>query len=105
MKIMLNNDVLTFLNTRRLPARLSAEQTAALLGFSNHDIPVLAANKLLRPLGKPTPNSPKYFAAAEIEVICQNTEWLAKATKTMVEHWATKNSQRTTQKGGEGTVA
>ena len=50
------------LNVRRLPARLNAEQTAALLGLSSHDIPVLVSAKLLRPLGKPVPNAAKWFA-------------------------------------------
>jgi hypothetical protein len=54
------------LNSRRLPARLNSTEAALLLGFQEHDIPALLAAGLLRPLGKPAQNAPKYFAAVEI---------------------------------------
>ena len=59
------------LSLRRLPARLNYFQTAAVLGFSEHDIPVIVRAKLLKPLGKPAPNAPKYFAAHEVEIPTQ----------------------------------
>jgi hypothetical protein len=42
-----------------LPARLDAKLTALVLGFQEHDIPVLIAAKMLKPLGKPVPNATK----------------------------------------------
>jgi len=46
-----------------LPARLDAEQVAWVLNYQPHDVPVLVAARLLKPLGNPQPNSVKYFAA------------------------------------------
>jgi hypothetical protein len=37
-----------------------------ILWFQDHDNVLLLASKLLIPLGKPTHNSPKYFAAVDI---------------------------------------
>jgi hypothetical protein len=57
----------SILNLLRLPARLHVGQVAELLGFADHDIPVLVRHGALSPLGKPQPNAQKWFAAAEIE--------------------------------------
>ncbi len=43
----------------QLPARLTAEQTAWVLNCQAHDVPVLVAARLLKPLGTPQPNSVK----------------------------------------------
>lgn len=51
-----------FLSIRHLPRRLGAWQTAALGGFETAHIPILVTSTLLRPLGNPPPNAPKYFA-------------------------------------------
>src|SRR5690242_12830171 len=53
--------------SRRLPARLTAEQAAILLGFAAHEIPMLVTAKLLKPLGKPSQSAVKYFATVDIE--------------------------------------
>ena len=51
----------------QLPARLEVKAVAILLAFSASDIPVLIAAGLLKPLGKPAPNAPKFFSRVEIE--------------------------------------
>ena len=48
------------------PARLNPEQVGNILGFKEHDIPILVAEELLKPLGTPVPNSTKYFATIDI---------------------------------------
>lgn len=48
----------------RLPARLNVEQAAWVLNCQSHDIPVLVAARLLKPLGKPPAYGVKYFATA-----------------------------------------
>ncbi len=45
----------------QLPARLTAEQAAWVLNCQPHDVPILVAARLLKPLGNPPPNSVKYF--------------------------------------------
>jgi hypothetical protein len=78
----------------RLPARLDAPQTAQLLGFSEHDIPVLIRLRLLKPLGNPPPNGHNYFATVELERLAQDPNWLDKATRAVIQHWQSKNRSR-----------
>jgi hypothetical protein len=82
------------LNLFRLPGRLDARQTACLLGFQPHDIPVLITSKLLQPLGKPVPNAPKYFAACVLEELRVNPDWLDKASRTISRHWQMRNDRK-----------
>jgi len=77
-----------------LPARMDVEQTAAILGFQEHDIAPLVKEGLLEPLGKPMPNARKYFARVQIMEIADNPAWLSKATKTIYQHWMGKNASR-----------
>ena len=43
----------------KLPARIDAMQAARLLGFAEHDIPILVSAKLLTPLGTPAKSAVK----------------------------------------------
>ena len=63
-----------------------------LLGLQEHDIAPLIAAKLLVPLGKPAPNSPKYFATVEILTRAEDCEWLSTATRAIAKHWLRKNN-------------
>ena len=78
----------------RLPARLTVEQTAWVLNCQPHDIPIVVAARLLKPLGNPPANGVKYFATAEVLELTGNTAWLARMTNTIHQHWRTKNSNR-----------
>lgn len=82
-----------FLNLREKPARLLAEEVSHFLHCSPHDIPVLVAHGLLKPLGRPLDNSVKYFATATIRELMADTKWLAKATETTKSHWRMKNAR------------
>jgi hypothetical protein len=86
-----------FLNLRLIPARLTAEEAAWYLGFAAHDIPVLVANGLLKPLGHPTDNGVKFFALAALEPLRSDTKWLSRATDAMLDHWRTKNARKTVE--------
>ena len=80
------------LDRLRLPARLDSAQSAELLGFQEHDIPVLVRGKLLHYLGKDlSPNSRKFFSSAELQGLADNREWLAKATQAVARTWQEKN--------------
>ena len=94
MTVILNDELTSFLRLQRLPARLTVGQTAAVLGFNPHDIPILTVKKFLRPLGKPQANHSKYYAAREIEALRDDVEWLSKATRTLSEHWRVKNARK-----------
>jgi len=76
----------------QIPARLTAEQTAWVLNCQPHDIPVLVAARLLKPLGNPQPNSVKYFASVEVLELAKDRAWLARMTNALNQHWQRKNS-------------
>jgi len=76
------------------PARLGIKESAWLLGFNEHDIPVLVSAGLLKPLGRPTASGSKYFATAELQNLRNDTRWLAKASDAIVNYWRDKNSGR-----------
>ena len=77
-----------------LPARLNVEQAARLLGFQPHDIPILMGHRILKPLGTPADNAPKYFAAVLVLNLATDIAWLERATRTITHHWKTKNLQK-----------
>ena len=77
-----------------LPARLDVKTVAKLLGFSESDLPVLMAKGLLKPLGNPAPNAPKFFARVEIERLCRDVQWLHQATRCVSQYWKRKRNRR-----------
>ena len=83
------------INSALQVGRLDAKTTAAILGFQEHDIPILVARGLLKPLGSPAKNAKKYFSAVEILALAADTNWLSKATKAVNCHWQTQNAKRT----------
>ena len=87
----MNTDQKHLLSLTRLPARLDVEQAAQFLGFQEHDVPTLIAARLLTPLGRPSPNSTKYFATVEMEQLRVDVKWLNRATEAVQNHWHRKN--------------
>jgi hypothetical protein len=78
-----------------IPAKLDAAMTAKILGFQEHEIPVLVSHELLEPLGKPpVPNCRKYFARRQIMELADNVKWLSKATNVLYGYWQKKNANR-----------
>jgi hypothetical protein len=73
------------------PARLTVEQAAWVLGCQMHDMPILIASRLLKPLGNPPPNGIKYFSTAEVTETAKDRAWLAKMTQTISQHWHKRN--------------
>lgn len=76
------------------PARLTVEQAAWVLNCQPHDIPVLVAARLLRPLGSPSPNGTKFFATAEVVEQAKDRAWIAKVTNAVSLHWKHKNARK-----------
>jgi len=87
------------MNCRRLPARLTTGEAAAILGFQEHDIAPLIAAKLLTPLGKPAPNAPKYFAAVDVLAAAQDRDWLSQATRALARYWQGRNGRKKSSQG------
>ncbi len=78
----------------QLPARLTVEQAAWVLNCQPHDVPILVAARLLKPLGTPPPNSVKFFAASELLEQVQDGAWLAKVTNALNQHWQRRNAAK-----------
>jgi hypothetical protein len=76
------------------PAHLTAEQVAWVLNCQAHDVPVLVAARLLKPLGNPPPNSVKFFAASELLEQVKDRTWLAKVTNALNQHWQKRNAAK-----------
>ena len=87
-------DMERFLNLKAPPGRLTAEQAAWFLGFSAHEIPMLVNKGLLKPLGRPKPNSDKYFAAVKLAELRQDEQWLSRATQFISQHYNDKNARK-----------
>jgi hypothetical protein len=78
----------------QLPARLTAEQAAWVLNCQPHDVPILVAARLLKPLGNPPPHSVKYVATPELLEQVKDRAWLAKATNALNQHWQKRNANK-----------
>lgn len=78
----------------QLPARLTAEQVGWALNCQAHDVPVLVAAKLLKPLGSPPQSGVKFFAAADLIELTKDRNWLVRVSNAIYLHWQKKNSVR-----------
>ena len=87
-------DRIQFLNLSRLPGRLTVQESAWLLGFKAHDIPVLVCHRLLQPMGNPSQNGEKYYSATQLERLSKDFGWLDLATATLIGYWRAKNESR-----------
>ena len=96
----MNPDRLQFLSLHFPPARLTTEEAAWFLGFLPHEIPILVAANLLKPLGSPAPNGGKHFATVELEKLRNDPFWLAKASNTITRRWKAKNQRQAVQTNG-----
>ena len=77
-----------------IPARLQSEQVAKLLNCSTDDVSILASAGRLRALGKPKPNSVKFFGSIELIALLADPDWLDDATRTISQYWKRKNARR-----------
>ena len=83
-----------FLSWKIVPARLDATQTAWFLGFELHEIPILIAASLLKPLGHPARNSTKFFATQALEQLRRDEKWLARASDAIASYWRERNARK-----------
>ena len=77
----------------QLPARLTAEQAAWVLNCQPHDVPVLVAAKLIKPLGNPPANGIKFFCTADLLEASQDRNWLVRVSVAIYQHWHNKNAR------------
>jgi hypothetical protein len=91
----MNQEREQFLNLNTLPARMKADEAAWYLGFSAHEIPMLIAEGLLKPLGRPPANGVKYFATTTLDELRRDVKWLGRASDCVVQYWKTRNVKKT----------
>jgi hypothetical protein len=90
----MNPDIERFLNLRHLPDRLTATEAAGKLGLSPHEIPILVTKGLLKPLGHPAPNAPKFFLTATLKDLERDEKWHGKVADAIQEYWRYKNGRK-----------
>jgi hypothetical protein len=73
---------------------LTATQTAWFLGFEPHEIAMLVAAGLLKPLGHPPRNSTKFFSTETLEQIRRDEKWLARASDAICAFWRESNARK-----------
>ena len=88
-----------FLNLKTLPARIKVEEAAWYLGFAPHEITILMAEGLLKPLGRPPTTGVKYFSAVALEELRRDQKWLARASDCVVQYWKERNEKKTAHRG------
>ena len=88
---------------RQPPARLTVEQVAWVLNCQPHDVPILIAAKLVKPLGNPPANGIKFFATTEILETAKDRHWLAKVTASIYQHWQKKNQRKRSKAANAAT--
>ncbi len=92
--IQMKDEQRIFLTLPRPPARLTVDQVAWMLNCQAHDIPVLVAARLLKPLGNPPVSSAKHYSSKLVVELAQDPTWLAKMTNAIHDYWHNKNQRR-----------
>ena len=95
----MSDDQQRFLNLKNYPARLRVEEAAMYLGFATHEITILMAEGLLKPLGRPPATGVKYFSAVALEELRRDQKWLARASDCVVQYWKSRNEKKTAHRG------
>ncbi len=75
----------------RSHARLSSVEVSYVINCQVSDLPILIEARLLRPLGNPRKNAPKYYAAKRILELADDPAWLDKVTAKLQEYWLVRN--------------
>ena len=82
-----------------MPARIKVEEVAWYLGFATHEVTILMAEGLLKPLGRPPSTGTKYFSSSALEELRRDEKWLARASDCVVHYWKARNEKKTAQLG------
>jgi hypothetical protein len=91
---MYDNNPATFLNLRRLPARVDYQGAAYLLNFEIVAIRALVELGYLKPLGNPKGMEHKYFSSRTLLTLAEDEKWLHDASRAVSKYWAEKNARR-----------
>jgi hypothetical protein len=89
-------EMLEFLNCRRLPGRISKQQTSWLTGFPEHMLPELVKGGFLKRLGGSSAdaNTSWWFSSVSVLRFAENPDALSKATALLIQAVRKKNDAR-----------
>ncbi|BCU78133.1 hypothetical protein [Luteolibacter sp. LG18] len=90
----MSHKAIEFLSLLRLPARLTAEQAAWLLGCQPEQMSLLVAKKVIKWLGKPVQSATKYFALSEVQALANDPKKMDQISDILYRYWQEKNSRR-----------
>jgi hypothetical protein len=62
------------------------------LNCQPHDIPILVAARLLKPLGNPAANGIKFFSTLQLLELVKDQAWVVKVTNAVNQHWQKNNA-------------
>jgi len=65
---------------------------------------VLVSKGLLKPLGHPAPNAPKFFLTATLKDLERDEKWHGKVADAIQEYWRLKNGRKQGCDGQAATV-
>lgn len=88
---MYDNNPLTLLNLRRLPARIDYQGAAVLLHFEVGAVKALVEVGLLKPTGNLNGQEHKYFCTKTILKLADDEKWIHDATRAVSRYWANRN--------------
>ncbi len=80
-----------FLNLRRLPATIHAEEVGWLLGMSFQEVSILVSKKCIKPLGNPAVNARKRFSCLATLSLGEDEKWKNDALKVLAAYWRERN--------------
>jgi hypothetical protein len=91
----IDSNNIDILNCRRLPARLTTNQVAALLNFQPYELLLLMRLGLLKCLNSPSAgvNCRKFFSTDYILNLAADRNWLTQATKAVARAIRAKNDR------------
>lgn len=82
------------LNASTMPACIGVEEAAQFLGWPAYFLPLLMRAGHLKPLGKPSQNSRKWFATVQLECLSRDPVWLDKAVRIVEKHVHESNKKQ-----------
>jgi hypothetical protein len=84
---------LDLFNSRRLPARLTIDQVASLLGFQVYEILILVRQGRIKCVNYQSRNSRKYFHCQHIMKLAEDSDFVEKASKAVAKTVRENNRQ------------
>jgi hypothetical protein len=80
-----------------IPARINATWTAEFLGVKPGDLSIPAVKKLVPPLNDIGPGIVRYWSAAEVLAIGEDSRKLRQITQVIYEYWKTRSAAKRTK--------